>query len=165
MMQPAGHHLAEFNFGVLRHDWDDPRVAEFADNLDRVNALAVESPGYVWHMSDEEMDAGQKNPDGVFGGNPRTASMLSVWADAQSLHHYVWKTAHRDYYDKRRDWFDAEGNSNLVMWWVPVDHRPDLMEGMARFNHLNEYGETDHAFGWKRLAPLLKWARKREQYA
>ena len=45
MIQPANHHLAEFNFGTLQHDWEDPRVAEFADNLHRVNLLAEKIAG------------------------------------------------------------------------------------------------------------------------
>ena len=32
-------HLAELNIGRLRYPLDDPRIAEFADNLDRINGL------------------------------------------------------------------------------------------------------------------------------
>jgi hypothetical protein len=31
-------HLAELNIGHLKYATDDPRLAEFMDNLDRVNA-------------------------------------------------------------------------------------------------------------------------------
>ena len=113
-MQPAGHHLAELNFGELRHDWDDPRVAEFVNGLDMVNALAARSPGFVWRLSDEDMDHEQTSGTGAFGGNPRMASTLSVWQDAASLEHFVWNTVHRQFYDKRALWYDAVGNSNLV---------------------------------------------------
>ncbi|WP_370282130.1 DUF3291 domain-containing protein [Pseudooceanicola sp.] len=40
-------HIAEFNIGILRHGWDDPRIADFVNGLDRVNALAHRSPGFV----------------------------------------------------------------------------------------------------------------------
>ncbi len=36
--------LAEFNVGVLRHDWDDPRVKDFVDGLDLVNGVATAQP-------------------------------------------------------------------------------------------------------------------------
>ena len=36
--------LAEINVARLRYPLDDPRVAEFVANLDRVNALAEASP-------------------------------------------------------------------------------------------------------------------------
>ncbi|MEC9343809.1 MAG: DUF3291 domain-containing protein [Pseudomonadota bacterium] len=165
MKQPAGHHLAEFNFGVLRHDWDDPRVADFADNLDHVNAIAEASPGFVWRLNDDAMDQGQNDPDGVFGGNARAASALSVWTDAASLNRFVWKTVHRQFYDRRREWFAADGNSNLVLWWVPIGHRPDLQEGMTRFDYLRQHGETDHAFGRERLEQLLHAEQNSEQVA
>ena len=49
-MTAPTHHLAEFNIGTLKHDWDDPRVADFANNIDRVNAIAQRSPGFVWQF-------------------------------------------------------------------------------------------------------------------
>ena len=38
-------HLAELNIGKFKYPTTDPRMAEFMDNLDRVNALAERSPG------------------------------------------------------------------------------------------------------------------------
>ena len=87
----TGHvtHIAQMNWGILRADWDDPSVAEFVENLDRVNRIAMRSPGFVWMMPEEEMDAAQNDAEGVFGGNPRTASTLSVWETPQALDHFV----------------------------------------------------------------------------
>lgn len=39
--------LAEFNFGTLKYAWDDPRLRDFQDNLDRVNGLAERASGFV----------------------------------------------------------------------------------------------------------------------
>ena len=78
--------LAEFNIGILKYDWDDPRVADFADNLDRVYDIARRSPGYAWHMESEDMEAAQL---GVLAGILRTASTLSVWRDVESFRHFV----------------------------------------------------------------------------
>lgn len=147
-MQPQGHHLAELNFGMLRHDWDDPRVAEFVKGLDLVNGLAARSPGFVWRLTDEDMEREQVGAQGAFGGNPRMASTLSVWVDVPSLQHFVWNTVHRQFFDKRAQWYDSIGNSNLVMWWVPVGHRPTVAEGLARFERLRGDGASDAAFGW-----------------
>ena len=147
-MQPAAHHLAELNFGELRYDWDDPRVAEFVNGLDLVNALAARCPGFVWRLSDEAMDSEHTADDGAFGGNPRMASTLSVWQDVASLEDFVWNTVHRQFYEKQAEWYDAIGNSNLVMWWVPVEHRPTVAEGLARFAQLRDHGASAAAFGW-----------------
>ncbi|MGB0440601.1 MAG: DUF3291 domain-containing protein, partial [Paracoccaceae bacterium] len=50
MTQPAGHHIAELNIARLLADQDDPRVAEFMDNIDRINGLGKRMPGFAWIM-------------------------------------------------------------------------------------------------------------------
>lgn len=147
-----GRHLAEFNIGILKYDWDDPRVADFADNLDRVFELATRAPGYVWHLSDPQMEAAQLDPDGPLGGNPRTASTLSVWKDLESLKHFAFHTVHKRFYDRRGEWYDDAdqgwGGIRLVMWHIPQGHLPTIGEAVERLRHLADHGETDHAFGW-----------------
>lgn len=145
-------HLAEFNIGTLRYDWDDPRVADFADNLDRVYDIARRSPGYVWHMEGEDMEAAQLDPASPLGGNPRTASTLSVWEDAESLRRFTFDTVHKQFYDRRAEWYDpAEQGMRLVMWWVSPGHRPGIAEAAERLAHLTCHGDTDRAFGWAHL--------------
>lgn len=156
-MNRPGHYLAELNLGVLRHDWDDPRVQAFVDGLDLVNGVAERSAGFVWRMTDDDMEAAQNDPDGALGGNPRMASSLSVWEDAGSLEQFVWNTVHRQFYDRRAEWFDAVESLRLVMWWVPEGHRPDMAEAMARFRHLEDNGDSDHAFGWSHLNDARLW--------
>ena len=160
MMQPRNHHLAEFNFGTLKHDWDDPRVKGFVDGLDLVNGIAAQSPGFVWRMTDDEMDQAQNHPEDVFGGNPRVASTLSVWQDVASLEQFVWNTVHRQFYQRRAEWYDAIGNSHLVMWWVPAGHRPTAAESLARWRSRELHGDSDEAFGWKYLAEARLWKSK-----
>lgn len=151
----AGFHLAEFNIGLLKYDWDDPRVADFQNNLDRVYALAAATPGYVWHMDGDDMESAQLDPKGILGGNPRTASTLSVWEDAESLFHFTWNTLHRQFVDRKGEWYDPGeqmwGGHRLVMWWVSPGHRPGIDEAAERLEHLMKHGETDHAFGWDHL--------------
>ncbi len=159
-MQPAGHHLAELNFGELKHDWDDPRVRDFVEGLGLVNGLAAQSPGFVWRLPDDEMDHAQNDTGGAFGGNPRMAATLSVWRDAACLEHFVWNTVHRQFYARRAEWYDAVGNSNLVMWWVPVGQQPTVAEGLARHRLLSEHGASDTAFGWTWLKEVRLWQER-----
>lgn len=161
MIQPVGHNLAELNFGVLKHDWEDARVSEFVDNIDRINALGEKSPGFVWRMTDDDMEAGQLDEAGVFGGNERVASTLTVWQDVASFEHFVWNTVHRQFYEKRHQWFEGEGQSGFVMWWVPIGHRPNLKEAMQRYVHLKEQGDSDYAFGWSHLPNVKLWRERR----
>ncbi|WP_300016757.1 DUF3291 domain-containing protein [uncultured Roseobacter sp.] len=156
----VARHLAEFNIGILQYDWDDPRVADFVNGMDLVNGIAQRSPGFVWMMDEEAMETAQTDPDGPLGGNPRTASTLSVWEDAESLEHFVWNTVHKQFYDRKEEWYGAVETLRLVMWWVPEGHRPSIEEAMARFRHLEQHGETEHAFGWSHLKDAQLWKQK-----
>ena len=55
---PATHmatrHLAEFNIARIRYPLDDPRMAEFVDNVERVNKLAEQIEGFVWRLAGRE---------------------------------------------------------------------------------------------------------------
>jgi len=44
------HHLAQLNIAKLKYAIDDPELSEFMDNLDNINTLADESPGFVWRL-------------------------------------------------------------------------------------------------------------------
>ncbi len=161
MQQPTGHYLAEFNFGELKHPWDDPRVADFANNLDMVNGVAARADGFVWRLSDADMEAQQLDPNGAFGGNERIASTLSVWRDAQSLLTFVFNTVHKQFYARRREWYESKNNGNLVLWWIPAGTYPSVADGMERFEYWLSHGDTDHAFGWKHLPEAKSWGYQR----
>ncbi|QMU57808.1 MAG: DUF3291 domain-containing protein [Boseongicola sp.] len=153
-------HLAEFNIGTLRYDWDDPRVADFQSNLDRVNGIAQRSPGFVWQMSGDQMGDAQLDPAGPLGGNPRTASTLSVWKDAKSFEAFVWNTVHKQFYDRKAEWFGQRDGARLVMWWVVEGHRPTIAEAKSRLDHLDIHGDSDDAFGWAHLSGAHLWKTK-----
>ena len=140
--------LAEFNIGTLRYDWDDPRIAEFQNNLDRIYDLARRSPGYVWHLENDDMEAAQLDANGPLGGDPRTASTLSVWQDVESLRHFTFQNVHRQFYDRGPEWHVPKTAPHFVMWHIATGHRPTVAEGVARLDHLTTHGDSDHAFGW-----------------
>ncbi len=144
--------LAEFNIGTLKYDWDDPRVADFQNNLEPVYDIARRSPGYIWHMENQDMEAAQRDAGGPLGGNPRTASTLSVWKNVTSFRHFVFQTVHKQFYDRKAEWYDLDSQgTRLVMWRVPDGHIPTVTEAMERFHHLENHGNTDHAFGWNHV--------------
>ena len=149
-MQPAGHHLAELNIGRLIAPTDDPRVAEFMAALDRVNGLGKRMPGFVW-MMEGSGEPGTGNTDAKVGGDPQFISNLTVWESVETLENFVWNTVHRQFYERRAEWFEVPGSLHIALWWVPVGHRPTLDEALARLAHLQENGDSDQAFGWKYL--------------
>jgi len=80
MSQPT-QHLAQLNIGRLRYELDDPRLADFIDNLARVNAIAERSEGFVWRLQDETGDATNIR---AFA-DPRMAVNMSGWEGVEAL--------------------------------------------------------------------------------
>ena len=75
MQQPTNHHLAELNIGRIKYDLDDPRMADFTNNLELVNGLAEHSPGFVWRYVDDSGNATDTRPF----PDPRIIVNVSVW--------------------------------------------------------------------------------------
>ena len=126
-------HLAQLNVGRLVAETDDPRVAEFMAALDRVNGLGKRMPGFVW-MMEGSGEPGTGNTETKIDGDPRFVANLTVWESVEALEHFVWNTVHRQFYERRREWFEVLGERHLVMWWVPAGHRPTLDEALARLD-------------------------------
>ena len=155
-MQPADTHLAQLNVGRLVAAPGDPRVAEFMDAIDRVNAVGKRSPGFVWMMEGSGAP-GTGNTETRLDGDTRFISNLTVWEDVTSLERFVFDTIHRRFYERRAEWFELLEGQHFAMWWVPAGHRPTLDEGLSRLDHLKTYGPSDHAFGWSHLKDARLW--------
>ena len=140
-------HLAELNVGRLVAPTDDPRVAEFMNNLDRINGLGKRMPGFVW-MMEGSGEPGTGNTDVKIDGDPLFVANLTVWQDYESLSPFVYQTLHKKFMDRGREWFEAMDNKHFVMWRVPEGHQPTLEEALERLAYLQDNGDTDHAFGW-----------------
>ncbi|RNF35713.1 DUF3291 domain-containing protein [Paracoccus methylarcula] len=149
-------HLAELNIGRLVAPPDDPRVGEFMAALDRVNGLGTRMPGFVW-MMEGSGEPGTGNTENNIGGDPRFVANLTVWEDVASLEKFVWQTVHRQFYQRRAEWFEILGQMHFVMWHVPQGHRPSLDEAMERLEYLRQHGDSDHAFGWSWLEQARLW--------
>ncbi len=159
MHQPEGHHLAELNVGRLQAPTDDPRVAEFMDALDRVNGLGKRMPGFVW-MMEGSGEPGTGNTENHIGDDPQFVANLTVWEDVQSLETFVFNTVHKQFYDRRQEWFELMGQQHFAMWWVPAGHRPTLDEALDRLDHLRAQGPSGQAFGWADLPGTRLWRQK-----
>ena len=156
MTTPAGCHLAELNVGRLLAPTDDPRVAEFMNALDRVNGLGRRMPGFVW-MMDGSGKPGTGNTDTRIDGDAQYVSNLTVWETVETLEAFVWNTVHRQFYERRAEWFEVLGKMHFVMWWVPVGHKPTLSEALGRLEQIMANGDSDDAFGWSYLKEAQAW--------
>jgi hypothetical protein len=128
--------------------------------LDRVNAIGKSSPGFVW-MMEGSGEPGTGNTAAKIDGDPRYVSNLTVWESVEALEAFVWNTVHRQFYARRREWFEVLGEQHFAMWWVDAGHRPSLDEGLARLAHLKAHGDGPEAFGWAYLSEARLWRTAR----
>ena len=142
-------HLAELNVGTLRSPLDDPATADFVDNLERINALADGSPGFVWRL---QTDAGNATDVHVFD-DPMTIVNLSVWDSLESLQAYVYRSDHTGFLRRRREWFLPMDGPATVLWWLPAGTLPSIDEALARRRELLERGPTASAFTFRATFP------------
>jgi len=145
----SGHELAQLNIGVIRGPMDSPVMAEFAANLERINAVAEATPGFVWRLQTEEGDATAIRPF----DNENMLVNMSVWKDVESLRRYVYHSAHVEVMRRRREWFEPMSEAFLVLWWVPRGHRPSIAEAIARLERLCEHGPGPDAFTFRHSFP------------
>jgi hypothetical protein len=151
-------HVAQLNIGRFRHETDDPRMADFMQNLERVNALAERSSGFVWRYTDATGNATDTRP---FDGDPRMAVNLSVWESVEALEKFVWQTVHTRFYARKHEWFEKLDGAYFVLWHVPAGHRPSVLEAIDRLEHLKAHGPSEHAFGWEQAASARLWKSAR----
>lgn len=152
-----GMHLAQINIGRTLYPQGDPRIAEFFDNLDRINSAAERMPGFVWRLKD---DSGNATSISAYE-DPTIIVNMSVWQSAETFEKFVWQTVHAGFYRKRGSWFAPLGAPHFAMWWIPAGHIPTAAEGRARLDHLAQHGPTGHAFGWESLSGAKLWRESR----
>lgn len=148
-MIAGGWHLAQVNIGRLVAPQGDPRVQPFFDALDRINALAEASPGFVWRLTGEGDNATdiQATPD------PLLIPNMSVWEDAESLFAFVYRSAHTPVMARRREYFERFDGVYQALWWIPAGEIPTLSDAFARLWMLERFGPTAHAFTFKSQFP------------
>lgn len=139
--------LSQMNVARLRAPLDSPQLADFVGALDRINAVADQSPGFVWRLQDDSGNATALQPMGV-----DIIVNMSVWKDARSLQAYVYHSDHAGVMKRRREWFERM-DLYLVLWWVPRGHRPTPQEGVARLEMLRSRGPSPEAFTFGKLFP------------
>jgi hypothetical protein len=150
MTEPsAERHLAELNIGRTVAPMDDPLMADFVANLDRINGLGDASPGFVWRLQDE---SGSATSIRAFD-DPRMAVNLTVWESIEALRQYAYRSVHVDFLRRRREWFVPLDGPSLVLWWVPAGHRPTIAEARERLDRLAAEGPTPDAFTLKNPFP------------
>jgi hypothetical protein len=145
----ATHELAQLNVARPLAPLESPVMAEFMASLEKINALADASPGFVWRLQTDAGDATALRPMGE-----DVIVNMSVWRDAAALSDFVHKSGHVEYLKRRREWFERIVEAYVVLWWVPRGHRPTLEDGIARLALLRANGPSADAFTFRDPHPM-----------
>ena len=154
------YELAQLNIAVMKEPLESPTMADFVANLERINALAEKSAGFVWRLQTEEGDATALRPLGE-----STLVNMSVWRDVESLTDFVYKSAHVDIMRRRKEWFERMAQAYLVLWWVSAGHRPSIGEATEKLGLLRASGPTPEAFTFRRAFPCPDAASREAPFA
>ncbi|WP_028875957.1 DUF3291 domain-containing protein [Teredinibacter turnerae] len=140
------YQLAQVNIAKFRLPQDHPVNKDFVDNLDRVNAIAEQAPGFVWRF----VGGGNNALDVQISDDPLIAVNMSVWSDIRTLVDFVYRNDdHKLFMRRRKEWFDKI-DFHMVLWWIEADRRPTLEEARIRLELLRQQGPTYAAFTFKR---------------
>jgi hypothetical protein len=142
-------HLAQLNIARMLFPLESPEMADFVDNLDRINALADSSEGFVWRLMGDGNDATSLRPF----DDDRVIVNMSVWQNLERLKDYVYKSTHTDILKRRVEWFEKVKDAMVVMWWVPTGQEPTVQEARERLEHLRTHGSSEFAFSFREAFP------------
>jgi hypothetical protein len=149
------YQLAQLNIAELRAPLDSPELKDFVDNLDRINALAEGSTGFVWRLMGDGNDATSLRPMGE-----NIIVNMSVWKNVVSLRDFVYKSAHVAILRRKREWFTRMAEAYMCLWWVnrsPSSKRsPRLMRSRRarRFPSRTSARRSQGRFGTRPLARI-----------
>lgn len=139
------HHLAQVNIARMLAPIDSPVMEDFVANLDRINAVAEASEGFIWRLTGEENDATALR---VFDDDFLIINM-SVWESRDALFAFTYKSDHVEIFARRKEWFSAMSDMHMALWYVEAGHEPTPEEAKQRLEYLNLHGATPYAFSFK----------------
>jgi hypothetical protein len=143
------HHLAQINIARLIAPLGDPRIADFVAQLDPINALADEAPGFVWRLQSSSGNA----TDIAYSDDPLVIVNMSVWESIAALRDYAYGSKHVGVFRDRARWFEKSELPSYCLWWAPSGHVPTVAEGRNRLTHYQQHGATPFSFWFSQCFP------------
>ena len=145
--------IGQMNFATALAPLDNPIMAEFVENLDKINGLAEASDGFIWRLMDE---SGNATAIDVLT-DPKSVVNVSVWRSVPDLYRFAYQTAHLDFIKNRAKWFVPTSQRAMALWVIEDGApMPTVTDAFDRLRHLEEHGPTAFAFDWagaKQVAP------------
>jgi len=140
------YQIAEINVARMRGvNINDPIMKEFVDNLDKVNALAESSKGFIWRLKDESNNATNLNPF----NDEQVIINISVWQSIETLENFIYKTFHTEFLKRRKEWFQSYGKAYTAMWWTPKGQYPAIQEAIEKLDYYQKNGPSELVFDFR----------------
>jgi len=134
----------------MRAPLTDPVMEGFRSQLERINALADRSAGFVWRLQTDEGDATAIR---AFDDPLLLFQHLRSGNHSPRLHAYVTRANTRARSRQARLVPRAPRAESLVLWWIPAGHTPTVAEARAKLDLLRELGPTSAAFTFRQPFP------------
>ncbi|MCU0535409.1 MAG: DUF3291 domain-containing protein [Hydrococcus sp. Prado102] len=149
-VQSIEYHLAQVNTATLRAPLDEPQMADFVAQIQRINAIADRDPEFVWRLRAE----GAEDATSIRAfDDERILITLTVWKSLEGLSNYVYRSDHAQLMRDRLRWFEKPTQKSIALWWIPIEHQPTVAEAKERLEHLRCYGSTPYAFSFSTPFP------------
>ena len=137
----SANHIAQLNIGRFRYRDATIRAWRRSwTNLDRDQRARGAQRGIRLAAQRREQ---QRDRASRRSSDPTTAVNLSVWESVEALERFVWATVHKQFYNRKADWFEQLSRPHFVH----VADRapgifPTLTKRMARLAHLTQEAAT-----------------------
>ncbi len=137
-------YLAQVNIAKRLAPLDDPIMQDFINNLDKINAIADSSDGFIWRLQNEDKDEAVS----VFQDDSLVINM-SVWENLDVLFNYTYNSGHIEVFKRKKEWFSKMKMMHMAFWYVPIGYEPTFQDANDRLVYLNKHGDTPFAFSFK----------------
>jgi hypothetical protein len=136
--------LAQVNIAKCLAPLNDPVMQGFVNNVDKMNAIADTSNGFVWRLKDEDKDEAKL----VFKDQSLIIN-ISVWENIEELFDYTYNSGHIEVFKRKKEWFSKINMLHMAFWYIPEGYTPTFQDAKNRLDYLNQHGETPYAFSFK----------------
>jgi len=139
------YHLAQVNIARMLAPIDSLVMADFVNDLDRINTTAEKSQGFIWRLTGDENNATALS---VFENDFLIINM-SVWESMEALFNFTYVSQHAGVLKRKKKWFHKMTDMHMCFWFVGAGYEPSPEEAKRRLQYLNSHGASPYAFSFK----------------
>ena len=140
------HQLAQVNIAKMNaKDINDPIMADFVANIERLNELAEKDENFIWRFKG---DVDFSLPKHSMDVNSLLVT-ISVWKSVEGLKKYVHQSMHAEIMKRRKEWFKHIAGFHYALWWIPTGQYPSPTNSKRKIIQLQENGPSKEVFTFK----------------